>query len=369
MILLMTGSGTLELGEVETWLILMQGSATLEASPETDFTLEEIVFQGQSSITVDNAQTFIFGACTYTLQELDLLGAGSLDILDTEVFSPYNQLFLESLALFGQGALSVETLNTAIIPWLIARGQGSLVLDGGILYEQNKPCYCPPLTTLRLCMSQLSNYLELALLRSSVGLGDYVYPYMIRVSAVTVGATYSIIIGATTYSHVAVALDDEAAILDALALALVAAPVTTQRGYDQDNVPFLIVRQDVSYTPIDLQVAGSLARTREVFGALFLSTIDEASGGTEIAGFGYTRELIPFNAPTVVGANTQTSNSADVTFGPAVAGAWGTVTYFALMDAPTGGNMLYYAPLPTPRLIAAGDAITILAGRVFIRLD
>lgn len=46
---------------------------------------------------------------------------------------------------------------------------------------------------------------------------------------------------------------------------------------------------------------------------------------------------------------TFTSNSAAITFGPSTATWGGTVGWVALMDAVTGGNMLAWAPVPTPQ--------------------
>lgn len=71
-----------------------------------------------------------------------------------------------------------------------------------------------------------------------------------------------------------------------------------------------------------------------------LFTSDPSLGGTEVTSVSYARQVVTFDAP----ANQQTSNSADILF-PISTEVWGTISYIALFDAVTGGNMLYSSPL------------------------
>lgn len=75
------------------------------------------------------------------------------------------------------------------------------------------------------------------------------------------------------------------------------------------------------------------------------TSLSEVTGGT-----GYARQAITFAAA----ADRETRNSAAINF-PAVTSAWGTITWAAIMDASSSGNILWATPLCKPLVIAAGD--------------
>jgi hypothetical protein len=94
-----------------------------------------------------------------------------------------------------------------------------------------------------------------------------------------------------------------------------------------------------------------------------------ASPPEELSGEGYARAVIPrsplawagtqgvgFTEPTEPswGTTGRTSNNVPIQF-PAATGDWGTALWWAIHDAPTGGNMLYYGELLYPRTIYPGD--------------
>ncbi len=93
-----------------------------------------------------------------------------------------------------------------------------------------------------------------------------------------------------------------------------------------------------------------------VYAALFDGTASTAllEAGTltgEIAGNAYARTAITFGSPTA-GLG---SNSAAVTFPAASGGNWGSVTYMAIMDASTAGNVLMYTALDSVVVINDGN--------------
>jgi hypothetical protein len=55
-------------------------------------------------------------------------------------------------------------------------------------------------------------------------------------------------------------------------------------------------------------------------------------------------------------SNMELYNTVDITF-PEATSSWGTVTYVALFDSATGGNMRFYEALPTPRVVQAGASL------------
>lgn len=92
--------------------------------------------------------------------------------------------------------------------------------------------------------------------------------------------------------------------------------------------------------------------------ALYLTNPGPGNTGTEVSGVGYARQEISLAAPSV----KTTSNSAPVDFGPAGPAGWGTVAFWGLFDAPTGGNLLQYGPLTTTRLIEGGTSASFETG-------
>ena len=96
---------------------------------------------------------------------------------------------------------------------------------------------------------------------------------------------------------------------------------------------------------------------------LYTSDPGEANTGTEVSGGSYARQTIAFTV-----TDNQASNTAAVEF-PTASASWGTVTYAAIFDAVSGGNMMAYGALTTSKTIASGDVLRIPAGDFDINLD
>ncbi len=96
---------------------------------------------------------------------------------------------------------------------------------------------------------------------------------------------------------------------------------------------------------------------------LFTSDPGETGSGTEVSGGSYARQTIAF---TVTGS--QASNTAAVEF-PTATASWGTITYAAIYDAVSGGNLLASGALTTSKTIDNGDVFRIPAGDFDINLD
>jgi hypothetical protein len=116
-----------------------------------------------------------------------------------------------------------------------------------------------------------------------------------------------------------------------------------------------------------------------IYLALFTAAPSDAGGGTEVSGGSYARVQV---GPSVSawlstngatsgassGTSGQTSNAADSTF-PAPTANWGTVTHFAIFDAVTAGNMLFWGALTASKVINNGDAAPkFLAGALTVTL-
>ncbi len=112
-------------------------------------------------------------------------------------------------------------------------------------------------------------------------------------------------------------------------------------------------------------VFGAVAYTAPatLYVGLFTSDPGETGSGTEVSGGSYARQTIAF---TVTGS--QASNTAAVEF-PTATASWGTITYAAIYDAVSGGNLLAYGALTTSKTIDNGDVFRIPAGDFDINLD
>jgi len=99
-----------------------------------------------------------------------------------------------------------------------------------------------------------------------------------------------------------------------------------------------------------------------------------ASTGTEVANAGaYARQDRPpldANWAATSSGNGQTSNVAAITF-PTATASWGTVVGIGLCDSDTydAGNLLFHAPLDTPKLIDNGDTAEFAAGAITITFN
>lgn len=110
-----------------------------------------------------------------------------------------------------------------------------------------------------------------------------------------------------------------------------------------------------------------------IYQAAFTAAPNNAGGGTEVGGgVGYARlpldctsdELSGTQAPGTTSASTGTSGRISTNNERAFAdptGPWGTVGWTGFYDAPTGGNLLWWAPLASPKSIDVGVPLTFLA--------
>jgi hypothetical protein len=101
-----------------------------------------------------------------------------------------------------------------------------------------------------------------------------------------------------------------------------------------------------------------------IYVGLFTSDPTDAGTGSEVSGGSYARKEITFAAPN----NGVTESNADVTFDTATA-SWGTISFVALYDALTGGNLLYHTALDIPKVIDTNDIFKINSGGLTVTLS
>jgi hypothetical protein len=101
-----------------------------------------------------------------------------------------------------------------------------------------------------------------------------------------------------------------------------------------------------------------------IYAALYTATPTEAGGVNELAGAGYARIQATFGTAT----NGSISNNQNVVF-PVASASWGNVVAVGLVDAATGGNLLWYGNLDAAKLISSGDQFVLPTGSVVVTLD
>jgi hypothetical protein len=103
---------------------------------------------------------------------------------------------------------------------------------------------------------------------------------------------------------------------------------------------------------------------------LALFTADPTESGSlahEVSGTSYARQSLA----GVMGAADSTGfcvNTSVINFGPS-GSDWGTITYLAIMDASSGGNMLWSGAPSQPRTITTGQPFQIPVSQLRLRLS
>lgn len=93
----------------------------------------------------------------------------------------------------------------------------------------------------------------------------------------------------------------------------------------------------------------------DVYMALFNG--NPTSGGTEVTTTIRVAGRVAIDYGAV--ASRAVENATDIDFGEAAGGA--TITYLAVYDAASSGNLLGYSPLDNNRTVIAGDPVIFLA--------
>lgn len=115
-----------------------------------------------------------------------------------------------------------------------------------------------------------------------------------------------------------------------------------------------------------MMTTGAVTRPTAWYIALYTSAATDAAGGTEVATGGYVRKAVTFNAATS-GVGT-TTNSTVVSW-TASGASYGTVTYIGILDAATGGNLLWEGALTIPKTVPDGDTLQFNVGNLTLALD
>lgn len=100
--------------------------------------------------------------------------------------------------------------------------------------------------------------------------------------------------------------------------------------------------------------------------ALFTVAPTDSSAGTEVSGGSYTRQSSAGKWATPSGGSVSTN--AAITY-PTATADWGTVVAFGIMDASSGGNMLYWGALTANKTVSNGDTASFASGALSVSED
>lgn len=114
---------------------------------------------------------------------------------------------------------------------------------------------------------------------------------------------------------------------------------------------------------------GDYTRPASVFIALYTSAPSDSGGGTEVSGGAYARAAVTNNTTNwPAAASGVKANGTEIVFAQATA-PWGNVTHFAVFDALSGGNMLFWGALTASRSVATGDTPSFAVGALTVTED
>jgi len=95
---------------------------------------------------------------------------------------------------------------------------------------------------------------------------------------------------------------------------------------------------------------------------------DPSVSGVEPVGNAYARTGVVRVGGWSTPSGGVTSNVSAITF-PESSGTWGTITHVGILDASSGGNLLYYQALTTSRTVSGLTTVNFPAGQFTITLS
>lgn len=127
---------------------------------------------------------------------------------------------------------------------------------------------------------------------------------------------------------------------------------------------------DILFGKITGTIMGASNAPATVYVALSTTTPNDAGGSfTEPTDASYARVAVTnnnTNFPAASGGSK--ANGTDITF-PTAAASWGTVTYFGVFTASSGGTPIATGALSTSKTPGSGDTLKFLAGDLVVTLD
>lgn len=118
-------------------------------------------------------------------------------------------------------------------------------------------------------------------------------------------------------------------------------------------------------------VLGNAAYTapETVYVALYTTAPTDVGGGVEVSGGSYARVAVTNNLTNwPAAAAGAKANGTEITF-PTATADWGTVVAFAILDAASAGNFLYWGDLTQSKTVNNGDTAKFAVGDLDVTED
>ena len=114
---------------------------------------------------------------------------------------------------------------------------------------------------------------------------------------------------------------------------------------------------------------GDYSRPATVYVALYTVAPTDAGGGTEVSGGSYARVAVTNNDTNFPAASGGAkANGTEITF-PTATDDWGECVAFAILDAASDGNFLYWGDLTTSKTVNNGDTAKFAVGDLDVTED
>ena len=104
---------------------------------------------------------------------------------------------------------------------------------------------------------------------------------------------------------------------------------------------------------------------------LWTATLSDSSTGStagDVSGGSYARVAVTNDGTEWDAASGGATANTNLIAFPMASASWGTVTYVAILDASTAGNMIAYAQLNTPVSVSQYDTVIFQPGDLDITL-
>lgn len=98
--------------------------------------------------------------------------------------------------------------------------------------------------------------------------------------------------------------------------------------------------------------------------ALYTVMPTDSGGGTEVVGNNYSRVSVSMTAMTLSG--NELTNDNTISFDEP-SGSWGSIVGVGVFDIASGGNLLYFTELITPKSAGPGVPFVIAPNKLTIR--
>jgi hypothetical protein len=114
---------------------------------------------------------------------------------------------------------------------------------------------------------------------------------------------------------------------------------------------------------------GDYTRPGTVYIALYTAAPTDAGGGTEVTGGSYARVAVTNNATNWPAASPGSKQNGTAFTFPQATANWGTVVAFGILDAASGGNLLYWGDLTASKTVENGDTAEFAVSGITITED